>query len=146
MSARQFVFALLLLSCGFAMGLVLTGGMRTTGERALAEPVPVEQGVVAAPSPAAPTQPAPAPAALAPAALPDFSRVAERSIPAVVNVSSRQIVRRQNSPFATDPFFSHARKCAQDPRLRPSREEMIQQLNGAMQVFRDSAGVDIRFE
>jgi Do/DeqQ family serine protease len=105
MSARQFVFALLLLSCGFAMGLVLTGGMRTTGERALAEPVPVEQGVVAAPSPAAPTQPAPAPAALAPAALPDFSRVAERSIPAVVNVSSRQIVRRQNSPFATDPFF-----------------------------------------
>lgn len=43
-------------------------------------------------------------------------------------------------------YRSHARKCAQDPRLRPSREEMIQQLNGAMQVFRDSAGVDIRFE
>jgi Do/DeqQ family serine protease len=109
MSARQFVFALLLLLCGFSVGVVLIGGMRTAGERALAEPAPVEQSSVAAPAPAAPTQPAAPPAATAPsaapAALPDFSRVAERSIPAVVNVSSRQIVRRQNSPFATDPFF-----------------------------------------
>jgi serine protease Do len=38
-------------------------------------------------------------------ALPDFSRIAERTVPAVVNVSSRQIVRRRNSPYASDPFF-----------------------------------------
>jgi serine protease Do len=35
-------------------------------------------------------------------ALPDFSRIAERTVPAVVNISSTQIVRRQ----VRDPFFS----------------------------------------
>ena len=35
----------------------------------------------------------------------DFSRVAERTVPAVANISSQQVVRRQNSPFANDPFF-----------------------------------------
>ena len=105
MSARQFIFALLFLSCGFAAGLVLIGGMRTAAERALAEPAPIEQS--AAPAPAAPAQAATAAqvAVAVASPLPDFSRVAERTIPAVVNVSSRQIVRRQNSPFGADPFF-----------------------------------------
>ena len=103
MNARQFVFALLLLTCGFATGLVLVGGMRTAGENALAEPAaPEQRGSTAA---AQGRSPAPAVTVDAPATLPDFSRVAERTIPAVVNVSSRQVVRRQNSPFATDPFF-----------------------------------------
>jgi Do/DeqQ family serine protease len=31
--------------------------------------------------------------------------VAESTVPAVVNISSTQIVRRQNSPFSNDPFF-----------------------------------------
>lgn len=39
------------------------------------------------------------------AMLPDFSRVAELTVPAVANISAQQIVRRQNSPFANDPFF-----------------------------------------
>ena len=39
------------------------------------------------------------------ATLPDFSRVAEQTVPAVANISSLQVVRRQNSPFANDPFF-----------------------------------------
>jgi Do/DeqQ family serine protease len=37
--------------------------------------------------------------------LPDFSKVAELTVPAIVNISSQQVVRRQNSPFANDPFF-----------------------------------------
>ena len=37
--------------------------------------------------------------------MPDFTRVAERTIPAVVNISSAQVVQRPNSPFANDPFF-----------------------------------------
>ena len=41
----------------------------------------------------------------APATLPDFTRVAERTVPAVANISSLQVVRRQNSPFNNDPFF-----------------------------------------
>jgi Do/DeqQ family serine protease len=39
------------------------------------------------------------------AALPDFSGIAERTVPAVANISSLQVVRRQNSPFANDPFL-----------------------------------------
>jgi S1-C subfamily serine protease len=41
------------------------------------------------------------------ATLPDFSRIAERTVPAVVNVSSQQVVRRQNSPYANDPLFQY---------------------------------------
>jgi Do/DeqQ family serine protease len=37
--------------------------------------------------------------------LPDFTVIAERTVPAVVNISSQQVVRRSNSPFANDPFF-----------------------------------------
>ena len=46
------------------------------------------------------TTPAPLPAG---ATLPDFTRVADRTVPAVANISSQQLVRRQPSPF--DAFF-----------------------------------------
>ena len=55
---------------------------------------------------APPRWPSPPPGvACAAATLPDFTRVAERTVPAVVNISSQQVVRRPNSPFANDPFF-----------------------------------------
>jgi Do/DeqQ family serine protease len=53
-----------------------------------------------------PTPPlAAAPAA--PLALPgpDFSAIARRSTPAVVNISALQVYRTQRSPFFSDPFF-----------------------------------------
>jgi serine protease Do len=53
------------------------------------------------PKPEVVAQPAGAPAG---GSFPDFSRIAERTVPAVVNVSSRQFVR-QGSPFGNDPFF-----------------------------------------
>ena len=91
MTARRLIFAVVLLTCGFIAGLVITGRMReTTESQAQNVPEPVQ---VAAP-PAAAT-----------ATLPDFTRVAERTVPAVVNISSQQIVRRPNSPFSNDPFF-----------------------------------------
>jgi serine protease Do len=40
-------------------------------------------------------------------ALPDFSRIAGQTVPAVTNISSLQAVRRSNSPFANDPFFQY---------------------------------------
>jgi serine protease Do len=73
--------------------------MRTAGEaeaQATSQPRPP----VSAPAPAMP-----AAVAVNGGSLPDFSRVAERTVPAVVNVSSRQVVRRRNSPFANDPLF-----------------------------------------
>jgi serine protease Do len=48
---------------------------------------------------------APAPAAVAGA--PDFTRVAAQAVRAVTNISSVQVVRRQASPFANDPFFQY---------------------------------------
>jgi Do/DeqQ family serine protease len=79
--------ALLLVTLGFVGGLVLVGKMRDeAGAQAPAKPP-----AVVTPAPVAPG-----------ATLADFSRIAERAVPAVVNVSSQQIVRR-NVP--ADPFF-----------------------------------------
>ena len=97
MRARVLVATLLLL-CGFAAGLVLTGRMRSSSDSA------------AQASPAAPPAASPSPAVQVtggPGTLPDFSRVAGQTVPAVTNISSMQVVRRSNSPFANDPFFQY---------------------------------------
>src|SRR5688572_3625103 len=93
MTARRLVLALLLLSCGFAAGLVITARLRQATDARAQDP-PAQAPQVVAPGPVA-----------AAATLPDFSRVAERTVPAVANISSVQVVRRQNSPFTNDPFF-----------------------------------------
>ena len=93
MSPRRLVLALILLACGFAAGFVITARMRQATEATGQTPQGAPPPTVAAP-----------PAAAA-AALPDFTRVAERTVPAVANISSLQVVRRQNSPFSNDPFF-----------------------------------------
>ena len=92
MSARRLILSLVLLTCGFAAGLVITGRMQPAGSDAGAQST-------ASPSAVA------APNALPAATLPDFTRVAERTVPAVANISSLQVVRRRNSPFSNDPFF-----------------------------------------
>jgi Do/DeqQ family serine protease len=43
------------------------------------------------------------PAALLPG--PDFSAIARRATPAVVNISAVQVIRSERSPFFSDPFF-----------------------------------------
>jgi serine protease Do len=45
--------------------------------------------------------------AVAAASAPDFTRVASQAVKGVVNISSVQVVRRQNSPFGNDPFFQY---------------------------------------
>ena len=102
MSARRLILSLVLLICGFSAGLVITGrlheandiGAQSSASQSLVSQSPASQ------SPAV-TSAVPGVAAT----LPDFSRVAEQTVPAVANISSRQVVRRQNSPFANDPFF-----------------------------------------
>jgi serine protease Do len=93
MSARRLLYAVLLLACGLAAGMVITGRMRAADEAAAQAPAPSTPAITA-------------PAAAAGGALPDFTRVAERTVPAVANISSTQIVRRENSPYANDPFFN----------------------------------------
>jgi Do/DeqQ family serine protease len=46
------------------------------------------------------------PVGAAGADLPDFSEIAARTVPAVTNISSLQVVRAPASPFADDPFFN----------------------------------------
>jgi serine protease Do len=91
--SRRLIFALLLLACGFAAGLVLTGRMRQADE-------------VGAQTPRG-TQTAAPPVTVANAGTPDFTRVAERTVPAVANISSQQVARRQNSPYSNDPLFRY---------------------------------------
>ena len=98
MRARRLALALLLLACGFAAGLVLTGRMRNSAEATAQVP--------ARPAATVPGAPA-AVAAPGVAAFPDFTAVAERTVPAVANISSTQVNRRQNSPYSNDPFFQY---------------------------------------
>ena len=98
MPVRRIVLATLLVVSGFAAGLVLTGRMRGTSESA-AQPRPAAAPQQATTPTAAPPVPA--------GGLPDFTRVADATIKAVTNISSLQVVRRPNSPFANDPFFQN---------------------------------------
>ena len=100
MTARRIAVAFLLILCGFASGLVFLGRMHA-----------LDDASAQTTTPAPPRGQAPAAAVAAPAAaattsvIPDFSRIAEQSVPAVVNVSSVQYARRRLSPYSTDPFF-----------------------------------------
>ena len=89
---QRFVSISLLVIVAFAASLVLTGRMRDAEEAVAKNP--------AAPAAQAPTVNAPGPVG-AGGTLPDFSRVAERTVPVVVNISAQQIVRRNYyDPFA----------------------------------------------
>jgi S1-C subfamily serine protease len=89
---RRFtIIALVLAALGFVAGRVITG---------------LADGSADSPQAAAPARQAataPVTAANAAATLPDFTRIAERAVPAVASISARQVVRRQPTPF--DSFF-----------------------------------------
>jgi serine protease Do len=88
---RRLASISLLVAVAFAASLVLTGRMRDAAD-AGAQSVPLSQ------RPAA-TQPA---AAAVPAPLVDFTGVAERTVPAVVNIQAEQVVRQDF--YVYDPF------------------------------------------
>jgi len=91
---KRFSFALLFLTAGLIAGLVVSGRVRH------------EDALVA--QPAQPRTDAPGNeqrGAVAAAPGPDFTRVAESTVHAVVNISSLQVVRQRTSPFFSDPFF-----------------------------------------
>ena len=89
MSGR-FTSVLILFAC-FAAGLLVAGRIRDATE-AGAQSSTSSRPAVTTPGPVANG-----------GTLPDFSRVAERTVPAVVNISATQIVRRQ---LPRDPFFT----------------------------------------
>ena len=89
---RRVAVFLSFMTIAFFAGLVVTGRMRTASDSTAA-------------TPAAAPQPAARPASSPVGGLPDLTGVAQRAISSVTNISSTQIVRTPNSPFANDPFF-----------------------------------------
>jgi serine protease Do len=93
-NVKRSVSISLLLAVAFAASLVLTGRMRDAADAGAQNP--------------APSTPASRPAAAAPVSAPgpgplvDFTGVAERTVPAVVNISAQQVVRQDF--YAYDPF------------------------------------------
>jgi Do/DeqQ family serine protease len=100
---RRILLTVLLVFAGFVAGLVVTGRMRSASDsRADPLPAPEPQTAAARPAQTIPTAP------LAAAGVgPDFTRIAGQAIKGVANISSLQVVRRQNSPFLNDPFFDY---------------------------------------
>ena len=98
---RKILLTLVLVVAGFVAGLVVTGRMRTAADSR-------------AETPAAPEPQTPAPATERDArrsplqASVRTSRESPRqAVKGVANISSLQVVRRQNSPFGDDPFFQY---------------------------------------
>jgi serine protease Do len=103
---RRFLLSLVLIVAGFMAGLVVTGRMRTSADTRAATP---QTDAAIAQQRTAPAPAAPAAAALPPVSGlggPDFTRVAGQAVRGVANISSVQVVRRQNSPL-DDPFFRY---------------------------------------
>ena len=100
---RRILLTFLLVFAGFVAGLVVTGRMRTASD-SRAEPLPAPEPQVATPRPTPTTPTAPLAAA---GVGPDFTRIAGQAVKGVANISSLQVVRRQNSPFVDDPFFQY---------------------------------------
>ncbi len=105
---RRFLLIVVLIALGFVGGRVLTGRTTAVPDTPAEAALPEPQRATPRPAPAPTPPPAPAvTAGLAPAGLPDFTRIAAQAVKGVVNISSLQVVRRQNSPFGNDPFFQY---------------------------------------
>jgi Do/DeqQ family serine protease len=92
---KRFSFSLLFLTAGLLAGLVLSGRVRNQ-DALVAQPV----------SPLSEPAAAQNRGAAVATAGPDFTRVAEATVPAVTNISAVQIVRRRVDPFF-EQFFGY---------------------------------------
>jgi serine protease Do len=115
MMLRRLLIPLLFVTCGFVGGMVLSGRFRA------AEEARAETPQTAAP----PSSPI--------AALPDLSAIAARAIPSVMNIASLQVVRTQNSPFASDPMFRYFF----GDQMAPPRNRVSQSLGSGVIVSHD---------
>ena len=112
-----------LLISGFLAGLVLTGRLRSADE-STAQTVQRPAQTVAMPVPIATTT-----------GLPDLTAVAAQAVKGVVNISSVRVIRRQNSPFANDPFFEYFFGGRED--VFGSREQLARSLGSGVLISED---------
>jgi S1-C subfamily serine protease len=111
-----------LLVSGFLAGLVLTGRLRSADESA-AQTVQRAAQTIAAP------------AGVTSAGLPDLTGVAAQAVKGVVNISSVQVIRRPNSPFANDPFFEYFFGTRED--AFGSRDQLARSLGSGVLISDD---------
>jgi serine protease Do len=107
MMFRKLFAAFVLLTAGFIAGLLLTARLHISNDsladeinapRAASHNVPAPTAASAAPAPVTAGLTAPGP---------DFTHVAGQAVKGVANISSLQVSRTPNSPFAADPFFRY---------------------------------------
>ncbi|HTG98930.1 MAG TPA: trypsin-like peptidase domain-containing protein [Vicinamibacterales bacterium] len=118
---RKVAVFTLFMTIAFFAGLVVTGRMRSAGETTAA-PAVQPAARTAAPS-------------ITTGGMPDLTGVAQRAIFSVTNISSTQIVRTPNSPFANDPFFRFFFQDQDD--AFGYRERRAQSLGSGVIVSRD---------
>jgi Do/DeqQ family serine protease len=94
-SMKRASIGIALLIAGFIAGLVLTGRLRSA-EESVAQTAQRTTPPVAVPV-----------AVTTAGALPDLTAIADHAVKGVVNISSLQVIRRPNSPFANDPMFEY---------------------------------------
>jgi len=97
---RKLSAALVLLTAGVIGGLMLTARLHITDD-SLADEIRTPAAGTARAAASAPQAQAVA------AAGPDFTHIAGQAVKGVANISSLQVVRTPNSPFAADPFFRY---------------------------------------
>ncbi len=102
---KRLILSCVLVAGGFAAGLAVTGRLRSVSATTAMAPVVADPAPQAAAAQTAPGVPAATVATVATG--PDFTRVAGQAIKGVANISSVQVQRRSNSPFADDPFFRY---------------------------------------
>ena len=124
---RRWSLAIVFGLAGLAAGVVISGRMRATTE---ADATAIEQA--AAPRAERPAQPA---APVLATAGPDFTRVAQVTMPGVTNISSLQRVARPASPFANDPFFQYF--FGDSDELFGSRDRYESSLGSGVVISRD---------
>ncbi len=101
---RKLFAAFVLLIAGFIGGMLLTARLHISNDTAADELTLASGAPRPAAAPAPPTTPQPAAIA---AGGPDFTHIAGQAVKGVANISSLQVERRANSPFANDPFFRY---------------------------------------
>jgi Do/DeqQ family serine protease len=111
---------IVLLIAGFVAGLVLTGRLRSAEETAAQTTRPATAVAV--------------PPAVA-ATLPDLTGIAGQAVKGVVNISSVQVIRRPNSPFANDPFFEYFFGGRED--MFGTRDQLAKSLGSGVLISND---------
>jgi Do/DeqQ family serine protease len=118
---RRTLVASMFIAAGFFGGMVLSGRFRAAEEAGAAPRLPAPLAEPAAQGPAG--------------VLPDLSSVAARAIPSVMNITSLQTVRQQNSPFASDPLFRYFFGDRDD--MQGSRSRISQSLGSGVVISSD---------